>query len=173
MTLVFQYGSNTCTGRLNSDTRLQGDAKDLGLVQTATSFELDFDVWSKTNNCAAADIREGSGRSIWGVLYEIPDYLIRRDTAGQRQSLDAIEANGTSYCRRLIHVQLPDGTPIPGEVITYTVRNPKPDLKTSIEYVTHIIKGLKEHSAPDEYVAYVKERIIVNNHDLATNVYQL
>src|SRR5438045_3551831 len=100
MALVFQYGSNTSSGRLNSDDRLRGDARDLGLVRTQASFELHFDVWSETNKCAAADIREDSVRQIFGVLYEIPDYLMSRTTSGARKSLDEIE--GRRYERRLI-----------------------------------------------------------------------
>lgn len=168
MALVFQYGSNTCSIRFNSDERLRGDARDLGLVCTEASFELDFDVWSTGNGCAAADIREGSGRPIWGVLYEVPDDLIQRETAGARKSLDAIE--GRYYGRRPIRVRHPDNTPVAGDVITYTVLNPKPGQRTSIEYVSHIIAGLKEHGAPDGYLAYVKERIVSNNPALAPQV---
>jgi hypothetical protein len=168
MALVFQYGSNTSSTRLNSHERLRGDARDLGLVCTVAPFELDFDVCSTGNACAAADIREGGGRPIWGVLYEVPDYLIRRETAGERKSLDAIE--GQHYGRRPIRVQRPDGTPVAGEVITYTVLNPEPGQRTSIEYASHIIAGLREHGAPDEYLAYVKEQVIANNPDLTAQM---
>lgn len=168
MALVFQYGSNTSSTRLNSDERLRGDARDLGLVCTETPFELDFDVWSTGNACAAADILEGRGRPIWGVLYEVPDHLIQRETAGERRSLDAIE--GWHYGRRPIRVQRPDGTRVAGEVITYTVVNPGRGRRTSIEYVSHIIAGLREHCAPDEYLAYVKARAIANNPDLAAQM---
>jgi len=168
MALVFQYGSNTSSTRLNSAERLCADARDLGLVCTEAPFELDFDVWSTGNACAGADIREGRGRPIWGVLYEVPDYLIRRETAGERRSLDAIE--GRQYGRRPIRVRRPDGTPVAGEIIPYTVLNPEPGLRTSIEYASHIIAGLREHGAPDEYLAYVKERVIANNPDLAAQM---
>lgn len=56
MVYVFQYGSNTLSSRLNSETRLRGDARPIGAVYTEANFELDFDVWSDTNNCAVADI---------------------------------------------------------------------------------------------------------------------
>ena len=168
MALVFQYGSNTSTTRLNSDERLRGDARDLGLVCTEMPFELEFDVWSTGNACATADIREGSGRPICGVLYAVPDYLICQETSGPRKSLDAIE--GELYERRSIRVRRSATTPVAGDVITYTVRNPENALRTSIEYVSHIICGLKAHGAPDEYLAYVKERVIANNHDIAVEV---
>lgn len=171
MALVFQYGSNTSSTRLNSAERLRGDAIDLGLVCTEVPFELDFDVWSTGNSCAAADIREGRGRPIWGVLYEVPDYLIHRETSGERKSLDAIE--GGRYRHRAIRVRRPDGTRVAGEVITYTVLNPKAELRTSIEYASHIICGLRAHGAPDEYLAYVKERVITNNSDLAAQIVHL
>ncbi len=168
MALVFQYGSNTSSARFNSEQRLRGDARDLGLVCTEVPFELDFDVWSTGNACAAAGIRKGRGRPIWGVLYEVPEYLIRRETSGERRSLDAIE--GQHYGRRAIRVRWPDGTPVAGEVITYTVLNPQAGLRTSIEYASHIIAGLRAHDAIDEYLAYVKQRVIANNPDLAAQV---
>lgn len=171
MALVFQYGSNTSSTRLNSEERLRGDARDLGLVCTEMPFELEFDVWSKGNACAAADIREGRGRPIWGVLYEVPDYLICRETSGERRSLDAIE--GERYERRPIRVRQRDGTPIAGEVVTYTVRSPEAGLRTSTDYASHVICGLRTHDAPDDYVAYVKERAIANNPDLAAQVGRL
>src|SRR5438045_1058197 len=119
MAYVFQYGSNTSTVRLNSNDRLQGDARPLGAAYTQEDFDLDFDVWSTKNNCAASDIVSGHGRKIWGVLYEIPDYLITSDTSGQRKSLDAIE--GLKYKRISIALNQPDGTPVHENVITYVV----------------------------------------------------
>ena len=35
MTLVFQYGSNMSVARLNSNDRLDGDAKTIGVARTA------------------------------------------------------------------------------------------------------------------------------------------
>ena len=102
MALVFQYGSNTSSARLNAPERLRRDAKSLGLAYTIGQYDLGFTVWSKTNNCAAADLVQTPGRKAWGVLYEIPDNLLSRETAGDRKSLDAIE--GSRYRRRKIRV---------------------------------------------------------------------
>jgi hypothetical protein len=43
----------------------------------------------------------GHGRKIWGVIYDIPDYLIPRKTADakRRKSLDEIEGEGKNYKR--------------------------------------------------------------------------
>ncbi len=161
--LVFQYGSNTSSRRLNSGKRLQGEARVVGLARTEQPFELDFTVWSRRNGCAAADIVPGAGRTIWGVLYRIPAHLIERHTAGDRNCLDAIESEGRNYVRVPIAVQLADGGRVDGEAITYVARERREHLATSFAYARHILEGLREHEAPADYVDYVKQRIIINN----------
>jgi hypothetical protein len=153
--------------RFNSETRMRGDAHDQGLVRTRVTFELDFDVWSATNQCYAADIREGPGRVICGVLYDVPDVLITRDSAARigRRSLDAVE--GQRYRRVDIEVERLDGIAIAGPVFTYTVIAPEPTGETSLEYATHILRGLATHNAPAEYVQYIKTRIVHSNRALA------
>lgn len=168
MALIFQYGSNMSTARLNSADRLAGQARALGMATTVTQFEFDFTVFSKTNNCAAADIRAVSplGRVIHGVLYEIPDFLIHRETAKARnlKALDAIENEGKNYSRIAIDVVDAEGTRFAAE--TYVVREPRSGLLTSLTYVGHILTGAKEHALPEEYVAYLRERMVVNNPEL-------
>ncbi len=143
--------------------RLQGEARVVGLACTLESFELDFTVWSRQNGCAAADIVPGAGRTIWGVLYSVPAHLIERHTAGDRYSLDAIESEGRNYLRVPIDVRLADGGRIDGSAITYVVRQRREGLATSLEYARHILEGLREHDAPADYLAYVTQRIILNN----------
>lgn len=94
--LVFQYGSNMLASRLNAADRLNGDAKPVGLARTLANWQLAFEVWSATNNCAAANLRLGSNSPVWGRLYEIPEYLISRNLARERhrRSLDHIEGEG-------------------------------------------------------------------------------
>jgi hypothetical protein len=166
--LVFQYGSNTSANRLNSSDRLRGDALDLGLARTEGTFELEFNVWSKNNSCAAADIRPGGSRPVWGVLYDVPDYLIRRETSGTRKSLDAIE--GPSYERQPIVILRPNGSRLGTPVFTYRVRMPRQGLKTSLAYAAHILAGLREHGTPPDYLDYVRDRIVANNADLAESL---
>ena len=163
MAIVFQYGSNTSSQRLNSANRLRGDAKPLRTVYTKDPFELDFTVWSVSNNCAAADIVPGSGRIIWGVLYEIPDYLIHRNTSGKRRSLDEIEGEGQNYRRIAIPLRYRNGRSINTKVLTYVAMNRNQGIQTSLNYVRHIITGLRAHKAPKGYIDYVKKRVIKNN----------
>ena len=167
MALVFQYGSNMSVARLNSYDRLAGDAKVVCVATTVEHFELVFSVWSKSNNCAAADLLpSNAGRTIYGVLYEIPDFLMSRDTAkGKvRKSLDEIEGEGTNYSRAIIDVITNDGATV--HATTYVVKDRKSNLRTSAAYVDHILAGLREHNMPAEYCQYVQSKILENNWDL-------
>ncbi len=167
MALVFQYGSNTSSDRLNHRDRLKGDAKPLGIAVTDEKYDLVFDVWSETGNCAAADIVTGS-RRIWGVVYEIPDDLIERKARPGRKSLDAIEGESANYKRVQIKLRWRNGRRLAKPVITYVVIEPKSGLKTAQEYVGHILKGLQESKfrVPSGYVEYVKRQILKNNASL-------
>lgn len=169
--LVFQYGSNMSVGRLNDVARLAGAAKPIGIAKTVEKFELAFTIFSRTNNCAAADIVPSkSGRAIYGVVYEIPEFLLSRETAKAkgRKSLDAIEGEGTNYVRSMIELTDAGGSSI--KALTYVVKNRTPDLLTSLTYVQHILQGLKEHGMPSEYRDYVRARIVQNNSALADEI---
>lgn len=168
MALIFQYGSNTSSLRLNSQERLCGDAISLGLAYTVGQFNLGFTVWSRTNNCAAEDLVRACGKKVWGVLYEIPDNLLSKATAVDRRSLDEIE--GPRYRRRKIRVCRADTPLSPLTVWTYTVIDKNKGIKTSRDYVKHILTGLQEHHAPPEYIAHVKARILKNNPELRPEI---
>ena len=171
MALVFQYGSNCSESEINGQGRLRGDARFVGIAETVDDFELAFDVQSTKRYCAAADIVRGTGSKVWGVLYEVPDYLIGRETAKAygRKSLDAIEGEGRIYRREPIFVRRLDGEVVPA--LTYTVINPQPGLKTNINYVRHIVCGLRAHEGiPSEYIDKVKAIAAANNPDIAADL---
>ena len=102
--------------------------------------------------------------TVFGVLYEIPDHLLSRDTAGERKSFDAIE--GRRYQRHAIRVSRVDDPQTPTTAWTYTVINKHAGLRTSLEYARHILDGLREHQAPQDYIDHVRSRITENNPDL-------
>ncbi|MEN8613831.1 gamma-glutamylcyclotransferase family protein [Dehalogenimonas sp. THU2] len=170
MTLVFQYGSNTSLSRINSDDRLRGDARPIGIAYTEDDYDLEFTVCSKGNKCAAASIEQGSGRNIWGVLYDIPDYLIYRGQSGERKSLDKIEGEGVNYRRMPIRVRDSEGKSIIEPVITYVALDRKQGIKTSSVYANLIIAGLKENNVPNDYIEYVRTKILENNADLGNEL---
>jgi gamma-glutamylcyclotransferase (GGCT)/AIG2-like uncharacterized protein YtfP len=173
MALVFQYGSNCSDSQINGKERLCGDAKFLGIAETVDDFELAFNVWSKRRACAASDIVPKPGSKVWGVLYEVPDFLIERKTVApyKRKSLDSIEGEGTNYARHSITVKTADGRIL--NAITYRVIDPKPDLKTNTEYVRYIIEGLRDHGVAEVYLTRVKSIASANNPTIASQLEQL
>ena len=164
MAIVFQYGSNMSTARLNDPGRLAGDAKFIGVARTSAPYNLAFTVWSKGNSCAAADLVPSDvGRAIYGVMYDIPDFLISRDTAKakSRKSMDQIEGEGGNYER--VEIDLITNDSMVVRAITYLVRDRKPNLKTSFAYAQHILNGIREHGMPEEYFSYALDQILTNN----------
>lgn len=166
MPLVFQYGSNTSVKRLNSAARLNGAAKVIGPAYTKEKYELDFTVWSRGNDCAAADIVPEGNTTIWGVLYEISEELIYRHLSGERKSLDAIEGEGSNYERTEIEVISNTESNNSISALTYVVRERKKELKTSAAYATEVLNGLNSHDIPNSYLEYVYKRILLNNNEL-------
>ena len=167
MALVFQYGSNCLDSEINSKDRLCGDARYIDIAETVEDFELAFDVWSTGRGCAASDILRKPGGKVWGVLFEVPDYLMGRKTAKARgrKSFDQIEGEGTNYKREMINVRRPGGEIV--LALTYTVKSPKQGLATDIDYVRCIVYGLREHKISDEYIDKVKAMAAANNPDIA------
>lgn len=173
MALVFQYGSNCLESQINSKDRLCGDAKFIDIAETVNDFQLAFDVWSTNRQCAASDLVASPGNKAWGALYEVPDYLVERKTAAaqSRKSLDAIEGEGTNYKRETIAVRRDNGLIV--TALTYRVKTPKQDLKTNLEYVGYIVKGLREHGVCKHYIEHVKKLAHANNPAISTQVQEL
>lgn len=169
--LVFQYGSNCLDSEINGRDRLKGDAKFIGIAETVDDYQMTFDVFSNGRHCAAADIVRKPGGKVWGVLYEVPQFLLSRTTAGGRRSFDAIEGEGTNYERREIEVRKPDGSIV--TALTYTVRNPRSGLKTNFDYVRTIIAGLRERGIPQAYIDKVKAIAITSNPTLEGSLERL
>jgi len=173
MALLFQYGSNYDEGQINGKDRLRGDARFISIAETVDDFQLAFDVWATGRGCAASDIQMKPGSKVWGVLYEIPDYLIGRESAHAkgRRAMDDIEGEGTVYRRESIAVRRPDGQIV--TALTYRVISPQQRLETNLEYVGYIVRGLRDHGVNDEYIAGVKRIAAANNPKIADSVAKL
>jgi len=173
MALVFQYGSNCLDSQINSENRLRGDARFIAIAETVEEFQLAFDVWSKGRGCAAADMVPSPGNKVWGALYEVPDFLIERKTAEAegRKAFDAIEVAGTNYRRETIEVRRGDGLIVTS--LTYRVKNPQTGLKTNLEYVGYIVRGLRERDVCEDYIQHVKMLAQANNPAVAVQVQEL
>jgi len=136
----------------------------VGIAQTVEDYTLTFDVWSEGNNCAASDIVRAPGRKVSGVLYEIPDDFVRGRRNDGRKTLEQIEWK--RYCETTIRVRLPNGEE--PDAATFVVREEfrEEGLRTSAEYVSHILQGLREQGVSDEYLREVKRIAVGNNPDI-------
>ena len=164
MALVFQYGSNVNGERLNACERLRGRAIDKGAAETVEPYRLAFDVWSTSNKCAAADLVRSGEHHAWGVLFDVPDELLTRATSGPARSFDEIEAEGKNYRRSWLPVRDREGHLL--IALTYVVIQPQVNIRTTLSYVRHILKGLQDHDVPPDYISRVKALAVENNPDL-------
>lgn len=173
MAIVFQYGSNCLEKEINSTNRLNGAAKFIGIAKTIENYKLVFDVYSKNRGCAASDIIKSGNKPVWGVLYYVPNKLLCKKTAPSgTKSFDEIEGEDTNYRRHWLPVCCPDGEQF--IALTYVVKKPKkPKKKTSLEYVTMIIKGLREHKVPEGYIKEVKKIVAKHSPRLTKKIQNL
>lgn len=154
--LVFQYGSNMDRARLNSTDRLDGAAELRGLAETIDGYDLVFNVWSSGQQCAVANLVKGS-RTIYGALYEIPNYRVLRALKQGLKTLDEIEGEGKTYERTPIGVIFAGKRT---EALTYVGKQPSlTDCRTTSTYAHHIVEGLEELGAPEPYIDYAKSCI--------------
>jgi hypothetical protein len=155
MPLIFQFGSNCFAARLNSPQRLNGAALVKSAAQTLDEYEITCDVWSNTNQCAAADLfpAPGTGHFAWGVLYETSEHGLNQ--------LCGVE--GPSYEKKWIRVRTRTGED--SEATTFLVRPGKREhgLWTSAEYVSCIVRRLRENEILEEYTQHVLDVAIRTN----------
>jgi hypothetical protein len=88
------------------------------------------------------DIVRAPGRSVWGVLYELPLGLGK---------LDSKEGAGFAYRRIEVDVLL-DGSPL--KAVAYEVMGKEPfEVPPRGDYVELLVAGAREHGLPDQYIA--------------------
>jgi hypothetical protein len=103
------------------------------------------------------DLVKGA-HTIFGAVYEIPDYRVLRALKQGPKTLDEIEGEGQTYERASIGVVFGGKQT---EALTYLGKQPSfTDCGTTCKYAHHIIKGLEELDAPAPYVDYVKNCIV-------------
>ncbi|MDQ2069550.1 gamma-glutamylcyclotransferase family protein [Natronospira bacteriovora] len=170
--LIFQYGSNLSSQRLNSEARLRGNARVVGVARTRSPYRFCFPVWGGINGCAAAGILPGGPGPAWGVIYEVPEERVYRHADAPFPTLDTIEDEGKDYDRGPIDVCFRDGRRPDETVHTYHPRQPRSGLQTEWHYVQHILSGAAEHDLPGSYQQYLRDCVMDNNPSLANTLEQ-
>jgi len=155
MPVIFQYGSNCDSDRLNSPARLSGGAKDLGCAETIGEYEMAFNKWSQGNGCAAADLMPASaaGRHAWGVLYNVSEEGLKK----------LAEIEGRSYEPKIFRVRNEAGEEVDATTFVVKERARKLGLSTTAKYVGHIVNGLRKHGVPEYYVQRVIDDAVRTN----------
>ena len=88
------------------------------------------------------DLVPAPGRSVWGVVYELPLGL---------GELDTKEGAGWAYRRREVDVRLDDSTI---GAVAYEVLEKEPaEVPPRADYVQLLVTGAREHGLPDSYIA--------------------
>jgi gamma-glutamylcyclotransferase (GGCT)/AIG2-like uncharacterized protein YtfP len=88
------------------------------------------------------DLVPALGRSVWGVVYELPLGL---------GELDTKEGAGWAYRRREVDVRLDDSTI---GAVAYEVLEKEPaEVPPRADYVQLLVTGAREHGLPDSYIA--------------------
>jgi len=164
--LLFQYGSNMSSRRLNEPRRLNGAAIPVGSV-VLEGWEVRFDLYSRTNGCGVADIVPAQDETVYGALFEVPRELLIAP-AGARSRMDEIEgarADATgNYARYSVYVLKGDrhfqaytyvGTEDGRERFSRMAPEAR---RVSKEYFDHLSVGAKEFGLPDTYVAYLRRQ---------------
>jgi AIG2-like family len=94
-------------------------------------------------------------------LYEIPREFVFGRRTDKRKTLEQIE--GPKY--QPVRIDLRLGNGVKHEALTFVVRanDKQQGLRTSIEYLGHIVRGLREQGVCEEYIATVKGIAIASN----------
>ena len=173
MSVIFQYDIHMNLDYLNSPERLSGKARRIGLAKLK-DYELQFDLYSKNNRSAVADIMPKSKSEVLGIIYEVPDYLFFEKKEGERSKMDWIaddNLKGTgNYQKRSIEVVNQEGKSI--EVWCYFGTNKgrrrfqkmgSKDKVISKRYITYIINGALQNNLPKAYINKIKDIAIKHN----------
>ena len=137
--LYFAYGSNMASAVMLDRCP---DASSMGAARLA-EHRLAFRLPSQRWGGHAADLIQGVGRDVWGVLWAITDDHL--------STLDVFEARYNRY-----NVKPFNGRSV--EAVTYQV---KPELVVANgspdpEYLAHLVAGAIEHELPAPYINHLR-----------------
>lgn len=137
--LYFAYGSNMHPGQMAE--RCPGCA----FIATARlkDHQLTFSrFWGAWGGGGVADIQPAPGSVVEGVVWEI--------TESHRQSLDDYEDYPTSYWRKDVAVEIPDGRML--TAFAYVAR-PTGVYRPARRYLVEILEGARAHKLSQGYIA--------------------
>ncbi len=110
------------------------------------NYELVFDKKARGGS-ATANIHPAPGKTVYGVLYKIPDAAFR--------NLDRFEGVPEHY--RRIEVSVTDGAGKKIAAQAYIATKVEKGLRPAAHYLQTILDGAGEHGLPAEYIREIKQ----------------
>ncbi len=108
------------------------------------NFEVRFNYMSEDYQTGVTGAEFAPGKLAYGVLYEIPPEEIK-------EKLDVVESVPEGYYyRQTVMTVREDGEPVPAEC--YHTTEPKGPFKSNRTYVSHMLKGAKDHRLNPDYI---------------------
>src|SRR5258708_1115893 len=142
MLKYFAYGSNMATRQMAETCAnhcVLGPAR-------LDGYRLAFTRRSIKSGTGVADIVGDKDATVWGALYEIDDDCAAR--------LDRKEGHPWAYARKDVCVYLASG--VSDTAFTYVVSEPEnAEVPPSLQYLDSLIAGARDHSLPDEDIAFL------------------
>ena len=138
----FAYGANLDRELMR---RRVGEWKDVRRA-VLRGYELRFDTYSPSWRGATANIVEKEDGVVYGVAYLI--------TEEQMRMLDRHVGVPNRYSKIKVLVETEEGERI--NALTYVSNNPKPRLFPSQQYLSTLLRGLKQHGYGDDVIRSVK-----------------
>ncbi len=137
----FAYGSNM-SGTLIRSRAHEIVEEQIGKLE---NYEIVFNKKARGGS-ATANIRPASGKTVYGMLYKIPESALR--------SLDRFEGAPQHYRRIEVNVTGSQGNRIAAQ--TYIATKVEKGLRPASYYLQSILQAAEEHQLPAEYIEELK-----------------
>lgn len=138
----FAYGSNMNAEQMRARASQYTDDQ----VARLENYELLFNKKARGGS-AKANIRPAPGKTVYGVLYRIPESSLR--------TLDRFEGAPEHYRRIEVNVVNAEGNRVPAQVFIAT--KVEKGLRPDSHYLQAILQAAGERQFPQEYVDEVKQ----------------
>jgi gamma-glutamylcyclotransferase len=137
----FAYGSNLNSAQFRTRAGMVLEES----VGELKGYELHFNKKVR-GGTASANIQPAPGKSVRGVLYQIPESAYR--------NLDRYEGAPVHYRRIEVQVTAADGRKVPAQA--YIATKVEKGLRPAPHYLQTILDGAAEHNLPADYIAGIR-----------------
>jgi len=153
MPLTFAYGSNMDWIQMSERCPFAQ------FVCTASlkDYRLTFTRWSKRRNCGVADVVPAAGKTVWGVVYQVPEEdLANLDRKEGYKPDRTAEKNAYNRCTATVLQNGDLALPLTVEIYFATPQEGAPFLPNQ-SYKNLIVNGALTFHLPDDYITELEQ----------------